>query len=91
MLANKIVLGYINKCNKAGLSKGAQASLIGVSRTTLANWEATLKKEQTIDTLSSTIEKMLTVSQEIDRLVKEGRLPALDRAQRKHVESELQS
>ena len=91
MLANKVISGYISKCSKAGISKGAQASLIGVSRTTLVNWDTAMKEGKTIDTLTSTLEKMLTVSHEIDRLVKEGRLPASDRAQRKHVEAELQS
>ena len=90
MLANKVISGYISKCSKAGISKGAQASLIGVSRTTLANWETALKEGRTLDTLSSTLEKMLSVSSELDRMVKEGRLPVSDRSQRKHIEAELQ-
>ncbi len=89
MLAKKAITLYLKLCTAAGISRGTQAALAKVSRTTLNNWEAALQKDAPLDIYVSNFESILKASNRLEAYLKAGHLPDADAGRTKQREKEL--
>ena len=89
MLARKAIKLYLKTCETAGISRGTQAALVKVSRTTLNNWEAALQKDKPLDIFVSNLEALLKATNRLEAYITAGHLPDADTGRTRQREKEL--
>ncbi len=79
MLARAAINKYTVLCDRAELSRGAAAKLIGVSRTTLNNWEKAATDGKDVGMFVSKLEAILSACSVLEKAINSGQLPGQER------------